>query len=90
MRTERSGKSYALAWTVAMFAMPVLYLLSIAPLAVLTERMSGLPRTGHYRAPPRWLQIYCAPGDWVYKNTPLRDTQRAYALWCRKLARHLD
>ena len=75
MSAERSGKSHGMAWTLAIIvAVPVLYFLSISPLACLIRRdLRGQP--------PRWFRSYSAPAGWLYHNTPLKAPLDAYSDW---------
>jgi hypothetical protein len=67
----------AKTWTLSVLAVPVLYILSVSPIACLYERMSG--RT--YMT-PRWLMVYAAPQLWLCEHTPLKRPIQAYSEWC--------
>jgi hypothetical protein len=77
MGEERSGKSHAMAWTLSVLGLPLLYLLSVAPLSLLTMR-------SHPRAlQPDWLMKYKAPENWIRDNTFLEAPLAAYETWWR-------
>jgi hypothetical protein len=74
MSAERSGKSHATAWALSILAVPVLYLLSVSPLAILAR---GTPRT----PPPGWLTLYGRPYVWIWQHTWLGRPLEAYDRW---------
>jgi hypothetical protein len=75
MITERAYNSHAAAWTLSVVAVPVVYLLSVAPLDILTRDSPVDP-------PPDWLQVYAVPAIWVCNNTPLKGPLEKYYEWC--------
>ena len=80
MSKEPSGNSHATTWTlVAIVAVPVLYLLSVTPLAILSRGARADPV-------PWWVDSYAEPARWVYENTPLRGPLKKYCDWCFRRA----
>jgi hypothetical protein len=75
MNSERSGKSHATAWVLSILAAPVLYLLSVAPLAC---------SHAHGEGPP-WLIRYCFPAKWIADHTVLERPLRAYSSFWEKM-----
>jgi hypothetical protein len=83
MSERSSGKSHALAWTLSILVVPVLYLLSVPPLgAVLPAVTLG------GKGPPRY-QVYALQyrEPWVWLADQTRDTfvgdaMRSYDRWC--------
>lgn len=59
MSAGRPCKSHAAAWAIATLAVPVVYMLTLPPLAiVLCQSPSGNPPRwfhAHYRTPERWI-----------------------------------
>lgn len=79
MHSERSGKSHAIAWTLAIMAVPVLYLLSVAPIQILTASK----RDSQGYLPRLWAMEYGEPYEWLCDTAPfLRRTLTKYHnLW---------
>lgn len=70
--SETKAKSHAVAWTLALLALPLLYLLSFPPLSqclILTNRGDS------------WLASYSAPYRWLEKRTPLKTALHGYDKW---------
>ncbi len=75
MSSQRADKSHAVAWLLAVVLVPVVYLLSVPPIAILA---SG----AHAENPPYWSRLYCAPADWLVLRTPLlQSTMKQYGQW---------
>ena len=68
MTAERSSKSHAMAWTLSLLTVPVLYVLS------------GPWVLGY--APIPWGVRYFAPYEWLARNTPLGHLLWRYFDWC--------
>jgi hypothetical protein len=81
MSTERSGKSLATAWTLAILAVPVLYLLSVPPLVFGSAKARWRVRS--------WalMDAYAAPSNWLYDHTPMKKPLGAYTKWWHDLIR---
>ena len=79
MRAERSGKSRAVAWTLSVLAVPVLYALSVLPIYYFTHRVRNL----EYDQTPKWLDAYSHPYWWTYARLPhtAQEVCRAYDKW---------
>lgn len=82
MTSERSGKSHATAWALAIFALPFVYLLSVMPLFQFFKSPDG---PGTFME-PKWLDSYRQPYDWICANTPLARPLDAYAAFCARLS----
>jgi hypothetical protein len=66
-------------WVFIILSVPVLYLLSVPPVILLSQRAI---RPSHNNGlPPAWLDAYCVPSNWLYLNTPLKTPMDAYANW---------
>jgi hypothetical protein len=76
MSGEPNHKSHAVAWTLSVAAVPVLYLLSIGPVVGLAEN-DTIPND----PPPEWLTAFYMPYEWLYWNTPLQAPLEAYKNW---------
>jgi hypothetical protein len=77
MSAERSSKSHAMAWAVTvMVGVPLLYLLSVAPITALFRKSPHIPRNAW-----TWLNNYCRPASWISRNTALRKPLNAYYDW---------
>jgi hypothetical protein len=75
MSAERSSTSHATAWTLALLAAPVIYVLTL-PIVVWGWSMTARST----RPPPAWLQAYVAPAEWLTK-TPLKKPMEMYFAW---------
>lgn len=62
-----AGRTHTLPWLLAC-VIPMLYLLSIAPVTVLFKGA--------------WVESYRAPYAWAYKNTRFGPHLRRYEFWC--------
>jgi hypothetical protein len=82
---ERHRKSRFGVWVFVILTVPVLYLLSVPPVILLTQRAT--PPTHNNGLPPPWLEAYSFPHNWLYLNTPLKTPMDAYANWWGKLMR---
>lgn len=83
MHAERSGKSRAVAWILAVLAALVLYLLSVPPsiLFAVGDREivnRGMPDES---IATTWLEYYGKPYGWLSETTPLKYPLRAYETW---------
>ena len=82
MRETRSGKSWGAAGILFVLAAPVLYLMSVPPLAFLWERWhpSSPPLP-----PPEPLASYYQPWNWAMGYGPerLKRAMDDYTMWCR-------
>lgn len=67
MSAKQKGKSNAVAWTLTIVAVPVLYVLSVPPIGLGYARLTGL---GDDEEPPRWLTAYATPYAWLVDRTP--------------------
>lgn len=57
-------------------ALPVLYVLSVGPVAKAIELATGDP------SPPQWARQFYAPLRWLHDNTPMaRPLEWYVALW---------
>jgi hypothetical protein len=77
MSEERSGKSHALAWTLAIVAVPVLYVLTMPVVAWAAHRFDK-PATmigGVW-----WMSVYAAPFSWM-QTTPIEKPLMSYYNW---------
>ncbi|HSI61455.1 MAG TPA: hypothetical protein VLE43_00015 [Candidatus Saccharimonadia bacterium] len=81
MSAHASRKSHVCAWwALALVAAPVLYLLSMAPLAYFTTEwdgkvyhISGSGQSFKGRTVPAWVTSYSAPYRWLVTRSPLRS-----------------
>jgi hypothetical protein len=71
-----ASRSHAMGWTLAVLAVPVLYVLTLPPIAVIGMRL-GVDK--------RWVDVYAAPANWLYSETPLRKPLDTYGAWWGKL-----
>jgi hypothetical protein len=74
MSAERSGKSHAIAWTLSIFAVPVLYVLTLPPIFFFVEM--------HFTSSPgieEFMNTYCEPYGWLVDQKALQKPLRAYA-----------
>jgi hypothetical protein len=93
MSASSSGKSHGITWTVIVIAIPLLYLLSVAPLMAVMcrpklvefDRSIG-PGWAVTTLPPAWLEAYMVPYDWLVKHTFAEQPLGAYMNWVLKLA----
>lgn len=76
---EGRHNSHAVTWTLAMLAVPVLYVLTL-PLVVVVARKTYEAMLGGYSRPPAWLETYATPLEWLYQ-TPLKQPIEAYFDW---------
>ena len=73
---RRSESRLAVAACGALFALPILYVLSVGPVAKGIELATG------NKAPPQWARDFYSPLRWVHANTPLAKPLEWYgALW---------
>lgn len=71
-----------IVWTFAVLAVPVLYMLSVPPLAVLLYgRGSGMCLGEAMNGDHGWFQWHYAEFYWMCERTPLRETLDAYDRW---------
>lgn len=69
------------AWSLSILAVPVLYVLSVPPLAIAQYRIGNNPFGIH------WVLAYCGPYSWVLKHsTPITPVLRFYSDWWEKIA----
>ncbi|OAI56881.1 hypothetical protein AYO49_03405 [Verrucomicrobiaceae bacterium SCGC AG-212-N21] len=80
MSVERSGKSHAAAWTLSILAVPVLYVLSVGPMAYFFIPLMGDDPQ------PEWFNYYGRPYRVLYFNTPLRGVMDSYEGWWARRA----
>jgi hypothetical protein len=67
-----------MSWTLALLAVPVLYVLTLPPIFLLAQ-----PRKASYgvpHRPPRWLMVYATPYLWV-EETPVGYLLNQYGEW---------
>lgn len=70
---EQSG-SGGLVWIAVIILLPVLYVLSIGPVAVIVDKTGIMP--------PSNIRRFYHPVIWLHDNTPLRKPLEAYLrLW---------
>jgi hypothetical protein len=81
MKTERAGKSHAMAWALSVILVPVLYLLSVPPVVCFTYRAYSTDLSVL-----QWLGLYQAPYGWMARETPLRHPMEQYYEWWMKRA----
>lgn len=74
--TARSSgpRSAWLGWTLALLAVPVLYVLTFPPIAIASFHLRGY-------AGASWVGVYSVPYAWAGEYTPLREPLRWYAEW---------
>ena len=73
MSERRSGRSHAMAWTVAIIAVPVLYVLTAPPFLVTVNRcFPSSPTAANFG------ESYFAPYQWLWNQAPLRRPLRTY------------
>lgn len=73
MNEEREQKSSVSGWLWVILAVPLVYVLSIGPVAAIAERSGG---------PPSGVRQVYAPLKWLYDHTFLRKPLEAYLkLW---------
>jgi hypothetical protein len=65
-----SGKTHVAATLFAIASIPVVYLLSVAPISGSVEDRDAA-----------WVKAYRVPYDWLDKNTPLRIGFSRYESW---------
>jgi hypothetical protein len=80
-RESASARSpHAIPWALTLvIGLPLLYLLSVAPVQWLTFHY------GRYPVAPAWLLHYSEPAEWVQEHTPLKRPLGAYAEWWSRL-----
>jgi hypothetical protein len=71
-------RSHWAGWTLALLAVPVVYVLTLPPIVLTLGNSYGWGRTS---PTPKWLTLYAAPGMWLYKESPLQPVLTTYALW---------
>ncbi len=70
---EQSG-SGGLAWVAVIVLLPVLYVLSIGPVAATFYRIG--------KTPPSYVLLFYDPVIWLHQHTPLKKPLEAYLrLW---------
>ena len=81
--SHSSSRFHALGWTLALlFAVPVLYLLSVPPLACYLQYPAGRS-SQHSEA----LEVYYKPADWLWLHAPpAREPMNSYASWWQDVA----
>jgi hypothetical protein len=85
MNDKSSPTSRATLWAVmALFALPVLYVLSAPPVAFYSVRWT-LARDPHFlrsgSSDLDWLRYYCMPYEWLTQVPPLRPPLERYRDW---------
>lgn len=75
MSAGPEGKSHAATWWVVLIAVPVLYVVTSAPVAALYDT-GRLPYP-----PPWWFDEFYAPIAWAYTSPPFSDPLQAYLRW---------
>ena len=75
---QRGSSSHSVTWILVIALAPILYMLSIPPMAV----MCGAP----IKPPPEWFFIYSQPGEvlYEYSPTPAKTMVQRYAEWWLK------
>lgn len=81
MSAGQEAKFPAAAWVAMLVAVPVLYVVTGAPVAALYD-CGRLPTP-----PPRWLVEFYVPMRWLYESTPLRTPLEMYLEWWHELLR---
>jgi len=78
MSAGPKGQPTAL-WVALLLAIPVLYLLSAAPVGIIYMK------TANAKPPPQWVSDFYAPARWVIHSTPLSKPLNAYEDGLRSL-----
>jgi hypothetical protein len=76
-RDRADAKSHATAWTIALLFVPVLYVLSVPPVLMVTDRVAA-PSMDPFAPLPTWPGNYGRPYRWLHDNTPLKTPLTAY------------
>lgn len=76
-------KGSSATWISLLVALPILYVLSIGPVAYLTLT-GAMPASV-----PSWTRQFYAPLDWL-EHTPLRQPLDSYMAWWLRLAINQD
>jgi hypothetical protein len=86
MSSERSGKSRVAAWTLAIIAVPVLYVLTFPPIASLVLTRNGMDLGYSLDLYPHWLAQYGTPYRLAYRNSGMLMGKvfLRYEVWCRE------
>jgi hypothetical protein len=73
----------AKAWTLSIFAVPVLYLLSVPPMYTFARGTGTWGHSGAIQRDeiPPWVETYAVPFGWVGEHTLLREPLGAYLKW---------
>jgi hypothetical protein len=71
-----------MGWTLALLAVPVMYLLSVAPMCAMEVKLRPTYSGGGSPNRPAWLRAYQTLCDWMMEHTPLCDPLDQYQeLW---------
>lgn len=79
MNNEPSRKSHAIAWTLPVIAVPVLYVLTLPPI--------GFLATAHFASSEKVMESwngYIVPYNWLEAQTPLQRPLGAYMKFWRE------
>ena len=78
MSAERARQSHAVAWSLSVLAVPVLYVLTFP----FVQSWGGLERHADGRVSlPSWLVVYAKPLGWANQYEWFRKPVDAYADW---------
>jgi hypothetical protein len=83
--SARNGErqSHWLGWTLGLLAVPVVYMLSIPPVAIASTYDT---KSRSFKPEPEWLSRYMAPGNWLYLHVPiLQKPLDDYWGWCSNM-----
>jgi hypothetical protein len=85
MNRDSAARSHATGWTIAVLCVPVLYVLSVPPVLMVSDRVSA-PSMDPFAPLPAWPGNYGRPYRWLYENTPLKTPLAAYERMWRRMA----
>jgi hypothetical protein len=77
MSASPAKSIHAPAWTVAILAAPLLYVLSVPPVRLLTAKN----RTSDGYVPRQWAKHYAKPYYWLRTFEPLAEPLNKYHRW---------
>ena len=79
MSSDSHRSSHATAWTLSLLiGLPLLYVLTLPPLIICVV---GHPGTSPSHMAPKWLEVYAAPANWLFRHTPLSTPLKNYFDW---------
>ncbi|RBP44545.1 hypothetical protein DES53_104366 [Roseimicrobium gellanilyticum] len=74
-----------MSWTLALVAVPLLYVLTFPLIFFTVMPPSYTPSPGTPRRPPAWLNVYARPFFWMMDKTPPAHPLNQYGAWWRSM-----